>query len=832
MPGERYSHIFLSGYERTQGFTSPRQGGSSPRIPTDRDRAKHSGFLKKRLEEAWTSSDQHQLNVAVHVERHGAYLEFEGAPGFDLMIQSLENLNAGIRLLNVRTEGEGTSKKVLATVYVPHAQRSFFLRKIQAYASEIDGRNNKPKFSKLINSISDIRTATLRSFWRVEEWTLIPKDAPAWVEVWLRSDNDLVISRFEALLKTLRIELADGVLKFPERAVKLLLVNGEQLGSLIELSDDIAEFRIAKEIATFFIEIENQDQIQHVQGLLSRAHFNGNNQNGIVVCLLDKGVNNGHLLLQPVLSNSDLHTVETAWGPHDDPQRPHGTLMAGMAAYGDFLEILNSTEPLEINHRLESVKILPPWPNQNRKELWGHRTIQGVSLSEINAPQRKRIICMAITSEESPERGRPSSWSAAVDEMTSGYEDDIRRFVIISAGNVQSSQSWRNYPQDNLTNEVRDPGQAWNALTVGSYTTKTRIIDPTMLSFEAIAPSGGLSPYSTTSTTWPARKWPIKPEVVFEGGNVARGPNDSILDHDDLQLISTYHDPQSAQFSRFNATSASSAIAAWMAAQIQAEYPNYWPETIRALLVHTAEWTDEMRGQFLPSNPTKQDFGKLLRICGYGVPNLERSKYCASNSLTLISEAELQPFDKNESRYVTRDMHLYNLPWPSDVLAELGEVPVRMRITLSYFIEPGPGEIGWDNRYRYASHALRFAVNGPGESEQEFVRRVNDQARDDGETPSTEGPGDRWLIGDARNVGSIHSDIWDGQAADLAASNKIAIYPAVGWWRERHHLDRWNRKTRYSLIVSIYTPEESANIYIPVAQQVGITVPITVQTRP
>ncbi len=173
-------------------------------------------------------------------------------------------------------------------------------------------------------------------------------------------------------------------------------------------------------------------------------------------------------------------------------------------------------------------------------------------------------------------------------------------------------------------------------------------------------------------------------------------------------------------------------------------------------------------------------------------------------------------------------MHLYDLPWPSDILSGLGETQVKMRITLSYFVEPGPGEVGWDNRYRYASHALRFEVNGPGESMREFIRRVNNQARDDGEHPGTEGPGDRWVIGDARNVGSIHSDIWRGQAAELAGSNRIAIYPAVGWWRERHHLNRWNKRSRYSLIVSIHTPEQSENIYIPVVQQIRVHVPVEI----
>ena len=208
-----------------------------------------------------------------------------------------------------------------------------------------------------------------------------------------------------------------------------------------------------------------------------------------------------------------------------------------------------------------------------------------------------------------------------------------------------------------------------------------------------------------------------------------------MFDTEDLKLLSTCYDPQTAQFSPFEATSAAAAQASWMAAQIQAHYQDAWPETVRGLLVHTATWTDTMRGQFLPDPARKGDYAKLLRICGYGVPSLERALYCAANLLTLVSQAELQPYDKRDGRMVTRDMHLYRLPWPLDALRDLGETQVEMRMTLSYFIEPGPGEIGWRDRYRYPSHALRFAVNGPGEEEDGFVARINALARDDGEPP-------------------------------------------------------------------------------------------------
>lgn len=148
-----------------------------------------------------------------------------------------------------------------------------------------------------------------------------------------------------------------------------------------------------------------------------------------------------------------------------------------------------------------------------------------------------------------------------------------------------------------------------------------------------------------------------------------------------------------------------------------------------------------------------------------------------------------------------------------------------------YFIEPGPGEIGWQDRYRYASHALRFELNSPGEGKDELIKRINKAARQEEEGhPGTESASKYWKIGQVRDRRSIHSDIWQGTAQELADSNIIAIAPRIGWWRERFHLGRWDRSTRYSLVISITTPEERVDVSTPVANQVGITVPIEITT--
>ena len=316
------------------------------------------------------------------------------------------------------------------------------------------------------------------------------------------------------LLGQFRIEVLEGDLRFPERAVLLIRANWAELQRILAASDDIAEFRCAKEVATFYIALENREQMERVQELLRRTEFT--QDDNIAVCILDSGVNNGHLLIHPILNDADRHSAIPAWGTYD--HNGHGTLMAGIAAYNDLLTALNFGEIVQVHHRLESAKILPPGDERTASKLWGYMTSQGLSRAEIQAPHRRRVACMAITSTDSQDRGRPSSWSATLDELASGAEDETKRLFVISVGTVDRPENWANYPSDNETNEVHDPAQSWNALTVGAFTEKVRIDDPMLANFTPIAPAGGLSPYSSTSAIWPDRIWPIKPEVLFRGG--------------------------------------------------------------------------------------------------------------------------------------------------------------------------------------------------------------------------------------------------------------------------------------------------------------------------
>jgi hypothetical protein len=251
-----------------------------------------------------------------------------------------------------------------------------------------------------------------------------------------------------------------------------------------------------------------------------------------------------------------------------------------------------------------------------------------------------------------------------------------------------------------------------------------------------------------------------------------------------------------------------------LAAQLKDEYPDYWPETIRALIVHSARWTKPMEQRF-NDKPDSEAAKCRLRCYGHGVPSITRAMHSASHRPTLIIEDRIQPFEYDKDNYYARsgDMNLHQLPWPSQLLTNYGRLEVRLRITLSYFVEPNPASRGPINRYRYPSHLLRFDVQKPAEGESEFRRRINKAERGEDGAPDTESDSGEWKLGkEARSGGSIHSDVWEGTAAQLAGRKHIGIMPKTGWWKEYTSQERFDSIARYSLIVSIETDETEVEV--------------------
>ena len=813
---ERYRHFILEDVTETEDYVSPQQRGSRPNIP-ERNRVKHGAFLQRQIADI-------RQKTAEGLEGLGLQLEFESFPGIELAFESLTRERSGIELLNVRREGN----LIRATVFVPEGKLKHFEDLIRDYLAEKRDRIGRARDNRrLLDAIQHIRSATIKALWTDTRVFPTQPNDEFWWEVWIRipfrQEWHEAVSSFRECAEASDIVVARGHVVFPERCVLLVKSSVIQMQTSMLFLNHIAELRRAKDTAEFFDSMTISEQQEWLDDLLNRTSFVNEAQRVPYVCLLDTGVNRGHPLLASAIAPDDIHTVDPNWGTNDS--NGHGTEMAGLALMGDLKDAISDSQMMRVEHRLESVKLLPKdGATGTDPDHHGYLTREAAARAEITAPFRRRVLGIAVTTRDNRDRGTPSAWSATLDALASDVSGQAGtpRLIVVSAGNTDPI-GWLDYPNSNDTDAIHDPAQAWNVLTVGAYTDLVHMTEPDATRYVAIAPVGGLSPFSTTSLTW-HRELPLKPDIVLEGGNSARdslGP----VQMPSLSLLTTHSRPAEKLFSTTNATSAATALASRMAAQIMVEYPEFWPETTRALIVHSAEWTDAMKRTYLPPNPAKRDYQNLLRRCGFGVPDVTRALWTARNSLTMVLQNSLTPFKKEKGKAPSnREMHVHQLPWPQDVLEELGETTVEMRVTLSYFIQPNPSRRG-RSRYRYESHGLRFEVKRPFESLGAFQARINAAARSGNAGSGSTEDDPFWLIGkQGRNRGSLHGDIWRGSAADLASRGCMAVYPSVGWWRSRPGLKQHNRVARYSLVVSIRGPETDVDLYAEVANQIAVEI--------
>lgn len=815
------NHIYLSNNGRREQFTWPRGGGGEVALP-HRDRATHADRLEEALSTAIAAAAEQAAsrNLEIAGGQTGFYLEFDIGKEQRALLDKLEDKRGRdhIELVAVRPSDADPENRLSATVFVPEGKRDLYLKKVEEYRTK-DTPTGKPKNEPLVASIQDVRLAHARSLFTDDIQRFPAANQQAWWEIWLRAGAQPILEHAASILN---IGLREHVVRFPEREVVLALATPDQIGMIVANTDAIAELRLATDTPSLFLAMDPIEQRDWSDEFAERLVVPADDAPS--VCILDSGSTRLHPLIEPVLAAADQQAWNGVWQVEDTSTqwRGHGTRMSGLALYGDLTDPLVNTDPISLTHVLESVKILPD-QGANDPDLYGYITAEAVSRAEIQAPERARVFCLAVTSLGDHWRGRPTSWSAAVDELAYGEGTD-QRFIAISAGNVNTLYPAAEYLEQNDAAPIQSPAQAWNALTVGAVTEKCTIVDASFVGWSPLATAGDLSPLSRTSLTW-QHEWPIKPDVVFEGGNYGVNPANGDSDHlDDLALLTTNNRMQAGYFNVISDTSAATALAARMGAQIIADRAEHWPETVRGLIVHSADWTPAMRGH-LPINPKQIDKRLLLRRYGYGVPDLGKAIRSQPNDVTIVIENSMQPFFLDGSTIKTRDMILHDLPWPAGTLEALGDEQVQLRVTLSYFVEPNPGERGWTKRHRYASHGLRFAVKRPEEDLDTFRGRINAAAQEeDGDYAG--GQDDGWVFGPRlRDRGSLHSDIWEGTAVDLANRHGIAVYPTGGWWREKMRLGRYSREVRYALILTLRA-QTSIDLYTEIANAVGIEVEV------
>ena len=249
----RFQHFVLEGFTKTEPYRSPQQGGGGGGVPS-RNRRAHGGALLQQLsalEREMANAHRAQSEAGLQAG-FGLQVEFESFPDIELAFESLARERSGIELFNVRHEGEVTK----ATVFVPEGKLSIFENLLRDYLANKKSEDGKRSLDhkSLINTIREIRAATLRELWTDSELAF-PRtaDESFWWEVWLptRGDRRATVENFRRVAQMQNFLVAPEELEFPERTVLLMRGTAAQLTQSMMVLNSVAELRRARKPLIF-----------------------------------------------------------------------------------------------------------------------------------------------------------------------------------------------------------------------------------------------------------------------------------------------------------------------------------------------------------------------------------------------------------------------------------------------------------------------------------------------------------------------------------------------------------------------------------------------------
>lgn len=832
-------HFRIEAFRTSAQYVYPTQG-RDPNPPLKKDPVAHSQVLVEQLGEALgaipAQNDDDRFTFVGH--RLGANVEVQTTPPDSdrkgpARAPDLDFAAQGISVLRSTRDDE---RSETALVFIPDSARNFLIDRIRSYGVENMGNRKRPEVQKF-EPIEVFRSAPGRRLFVGD----VDFDAnePSWWEVWV--SNPAHVDAIVARAQEAEFEVHHERLEFPDTTVLFLHGQPQALAAFLgRIPGLVSEVRKAIGNIEPFLQVTGEvTQHDWVDELAGRIALPAGELPAI--CVLDSGVSAAHPLIQPGLAGA--WTVDAAWGADDHhPDGGHGTPMAGAVLHGDLFWRMNDDAPVEVTHHVESVKFLPPegFP-PNQPPSYGTITQSAVAVAELERPNIVRSFCVA-TSARDFAPGAPSSWSGAIDQISAGSmpgernadvaaKDHPKRLVLVATGNRTGGIKYEVLQHHSL----EDPAQSWNALTIGGYTAKDigPVDEPELL---PLVGANEKSPYSCGSQYLPTDLTPIKPEVLFEAGNMLVDGMEYCDWHEAVSLLSTGSDVAGSPLVPFWATSAATGIAGNFLGRLKSALPGMWPETYRALLVHSADWPQPIRSKFIGTGAHWKTGGKaakqlMLRDVGYGVPNLARAIASARSDVTLLTQAEIRPYTMGQGSAVYNEVHFYDLPWPRQKLEEMENQIVTMKVTLSYFPEPNLSGRAATRPDTYRSFGLRFDLKKRTETEDDFHSRLSkpegapEQEAEGAPEGDGEGGGAKetsyWLLGPkAVNAGSLHCDLWRGHAIDLSSHDHIAVFPVGGWWKSHLGQQRANDIGRYALAISITAEGQDVDLYSEIVTEV------------
>ncbi|AEH45435.1 peptidase S8 and S53 subtilisin kexin sedolisin [Thermodesulfatator indicus DSM 15286] len=636
---EKYCHLKLI---REEPITERRPKGA-PRVRKPDDLIQHARFLKKSIVQA---THEAKKDIKGYDERLLIRLEIQEA----FPIERLGQLGPNVEF--VSQEG----KNIVLAFASEEALAEFEAR----LATLAEG--GRPQYLQLIYALQDIGawTPEHRKGWALRNEGF-PKTEPFIldVELWpLESsrERELQQEAFKNWCHQQGIEILDWVRDPPLFRVQVSLAQAEELLRYrdVRLVDLPPKYGLERTL--LYIDIQ---EIPDPPPPPDTAP---------VIGILDSGIVSTHNLLKSAVG--DVQSFLPDYPPQDGTG--HGTLVAGIALYGDVEEKLRNRQFIPV-FWIVSGRILDD-KNENRTGFLEKHIEEAVRY--FYEHYGCRIFNLSLGDRRKPYLGGHLRGLAyTLDKLAR----ELGVLFIVSTGNVLPSQhdgrSWKeNYPHYLFNDEwaILDPAPALNAITVGSiarwdqtYNSQRYRHDPAEI---PIARRNQPSPFTRHG---PSIGGAIKPELVAYGGNWAinvRAGSFNVLNKSQgLGELSFNKDfSTNGPFAENSGTSFSAPHVTHLAGLILSEYSEASHNLLRALLIAHADTLEEWKDLF-------EEEKDILKVCGYGLVDLEALINSSENDVTLIAE----------DRIPNKRHHFYEIPLPEDFLSP-GRRIREIRVALAY----------------------------------------------------------------------------------------------------------------------------------------------------
>lgn len=374
-------------------------------------------------------------------------------------------------------------------------------------------------------------------------------------------------------------------------------------------------------------------------------------EESVGILVIDSGITSNHPLLEKAVGDEEnFQEVEKEL----QDKAGHGTAVAGVALYGDIKRRVSEAK-FKPSNWLFSAKVMYGEedlrgninPVYDEEKLFENQLNTAIRSFLDNDSYRVKIVNLSLGNAKDSlvdKNNRQFPLAALLDELAYEYSDVV---FVVSAGNSdpidifeeleEIIENYPNYLVDNENFRIINPATSALSITVGSIAQEVTIQEQFLEGHKSnlhipIAQQNEPSPFTRTGF---GINGMVKPEVVHYGGNmILKDEFGRITEDNGGKILLLSNSPTEKLFNLGTGTSFSTPLVTHLLGQIANKYPDKSANFLKNLLLQSAEML-KLDG-FNGTDSTKQK--SLLRVSGYGLPNLERAISSLDNRVLLFDE--------------------------------------------------------------------------------------------------------------------------------------------------------------------------------------------------